>query len=50
SNNHSCWVVYDSDLGSVEFRRVGYDISVTQKKMSDAGLARYLMDRLSQGR
>ncbi|VAX14871.1 hypothetical protein MNBD_NITROSPINAE04-1611 [hydrothermal vent metagenome] len=50
SNNHSCWVVYDSDLGSVEFRRVGYDISVTQKKMSDAGLAKYLIDRLSEGR
>ncbi|HEB71234.1 MAG TPA: metallophosphoesterase [Nitrospirae bacterium] len=50
SNNHSCWVVYDSDLGSVEFRRVGYDISVTQKKMSDAGLAIYLIDRLSEGR
>ena len=50
SNPDSSWVIYDSDLGSVEFRRVSYDISVTQKKMSDIGLAKYLIDRLSQGR
>lgn len=50
SNHDACWVIYDSDLGSVEFRRVPYDISATQKKMADAGLAKYLIDRLSQGR
>lgn len=50
SNPDSCWVIYDSDLGSVEFRRVKYDIPTTQKKMHAAGLAPYLIDRLSQGR
>lgn len=50
SNHDACWVMYDSDIGSVEFRRVPYDISAVQKKMADAGIAQYLIDRLSEGR
>jgi diadenosine tetraphosphatase ApaH/serine/threonine PP2A family protein phosphatase len=49
SNPKSCWVVYDTDLGTVEFRRVSYDIAATQKKMADVGLSSYLIDRLSHG-
>ncbi|MBI4686608.1 MAG: metallophosphoesterase family protein [Nitrospirae bacterium] len=35
---------------SVEIRRVSYDIVSTQKKMKEAGLSRYLIERLDRGR
>ena len=50
SNNKACWLLYDSDLCSVELRRVVYDIEAVQKKMRNAGLPRYLVDRLALGR
>jgi len=50
SNNKACWVLYDTDLGSVEYRRVKYDIEEVQKKMRNSGLPRYLVDRLALGR
>ncbi|MDH5478447.1 MAG: metallophosphoesterase family protein [Nitrospinota bacterium] len=50
SNNKACWLLYDSDLGSVELRRVAYDIEAVQKKMRNSGLPRYLVDRLALGR
>jgi len=50
SNNKACWLLYDSDLGSVELRRVQYNIEAVQKRMRNAGLPRYLVDRLALGR
>ncbi len=50
SNPAACWVIYDSDVGSVEYRRVPYDIEAAQKKMAKAGLSRYLIERLSEGK
>lgn len=49
-NVNACWVFYDSEVGSVEFRRVPYDIPAVQKKMAKIGLPRYLIDRLAIGR
>jgi predicted phosphodiesterase len=50
SNIKSCWVLFDSDLYSVEYRRVSYDVEAVQKKMEAIGLPRYLIDRLGLGR
>jgi len=50
SNNKACWLLFDSDLGSVELRRVSYNIEAVQKRMRNAGLPRYLVDRLALGR
>lgn len=50
ANPDSCWVLYDSDDGSIAFRRVSYDVFSTQKLMEEIGLPQYLIDRLSLGR
>ncbi len=50
TNVKACWVLYDSDENSVQYHRVAYDIQSVQKKMEAAGLPRYLIDRLAQGR
>jgi hypothetical protein len=34
---------------TVEFRRAEYDIATAQKKILDAGLPRFLAERLSKG-
>jgi len=44
------YAIYDSDLKTVENRRVPYDIESTQKKMAEAGLPEMLIRRLSFGR
>lgn len=41
--------VYDSEAMTVEFRRAEYDIATAQKKILDAGLPRFLAERLSKG-
>jgi diadenosine tetraphosphatase ApaH/serine/threonine PP2A family protein phosphatase len=46
----SCWVLFDSDTRTVSFRRVPYPIETVQKKMEEANLPRYLIDRLAVGR
>ncbi|MGK7345298.1 MAG: metallophosphoesterase family protein [Candidatus Nitrospinota bacterium M3_3B_026] len=46
----ACWVAYDSEVGSVEFRRVPYDVAAVQEKMRRIGLPRYLVDRIAVGR
>ena len=46
----SSYVIYDSQVESVERRRVAYDISATQEKMRRAGLPAPLIDRLEHGR
>jgi predicted phosphodiesterase len=37
-NPKAAYVVYDMDEGSIELRRLDYDIAAAQKKMFDAGL------------
>jgi hypothetical protein len=38
------------DAGTIELRRLDYDIGVTQKKIRDAGLPERLAERLEFGR
>jgi len=45
----ACYCVYDTREGSVELKRIAYDIQKTQKKILEAGLAPYLANRLEQG-
>ncbi len=49
-DNRACYVIYRPDQGSVEFRRVAYDIKRTKKKILRAGLPRFTAQRLSLGR
>lgn len=44
-----CFVVFDSDQLSVEFRRYDYDIERTQGKIRSNNLPSFLADRLSAG-
>lgn len=44
------YAVYDGEEGSVEIKRVGYDIETAQGKILKAGLPRELAWRLSEGR
>ncbi|MDH4230671.1 MAG: metallophosphatase family protein [Nitrospirota bacterium] len=43
----ACYAMVDD--GRIELVRVGYDIGVTQKRMGDAGLPEFLIERLSYG-
>lgn len=49
-NPLASFVRYDSDARSVEWIRYEYPIEAVQKKMREAGLPVYLVDRLSAGR
>jgi diadenosine tetraphosphatase ApaH/serine/threonine PP2A family protein phosphatase len=42
--------IYDTGVGTIEIRRVSYDIESVQRKMRAAGLPAYLSKRLSVGR
>ncbi|HNQ87780.1 MAG TPA: metallophosphoesterase family protein [Verrucomicrobiota bacterium] len=44
------YVIYDMNEGSVELRRLDYDMEKTQAKILAAGLPRRLADRLGEGR
>ena len=44
------YALLDTDRGNVEFRRVGYAVRATQRRMGDAGLPWPLIERLSHGR
>lgn len=46
-NPDAAYAVFDTD--SITIKRVAYDILLTQKKMKDAGLPSYLIDRLLSG-
>lgn len=46
----AAYVVYDTDTGEIEIKRVCYDLQTTQKKMRRAGLPEMLAARLGQGR
>ncbi len=44
------YVVYDLQEGSIELRRLDYDMATVQRKILEAGLPPRLAERLSQGR
>jgi diadenosine tetraphosphatase ApaH/serine/threonine PP2A family protein phosphatase len=50
NNPKAAYVVYDMDEGSIELRRLDYDIPAAQKKIIDAGLPPRLAERLAVGR
>jgi predicted phosphodiesterase len=49
-NPKAAYVVYDLDEGSIELRRLDYDIETTQRKIIDAGLPPRLAHRLAEGK
>ncbi len=44
------YALYDSDEATITFSRVEYDIAATQAAMEEAGLSRWLVERLAYGR
>jgi predicted phosphodiesterase len=49
-NPRAGYVVYDMDEGTIELRRLDYDIPKAQKKIVEAGLPQRLADRLALGK
>jgi predicted phosphodiesterase len=49
-NPQASYLLLDSETGSVEFRRVAYEVGLTQRLMGEAGLPPRLAERLSYGR
>lgn len=49
-NPKAGYVVYDLNEGTIELRRLDYDIATTQKKIMAAGLPQRLADRLALGK
>ena len=50
-NNPKCaYVIYDLTLGTIELRRLDYDIAAAQAKIRAAGLPERLAERLAYGR
>ena len=50
NNPKAAYVVYDMDEGTIEIRRLDYDIPTAQQKILDAGLPPRLAERLAFGR
>ena len=50
NNPKAAYVIYDLDAGTIELRRLDYDIPAAQKKIRDAGLPERLAERLEYGR
>jgi len=50
NNPKAAYVVYDVDEGTIELRRLAYDIATAQKKIREAGLPERLAERLEYGR
>lgn len=48
-NNKASYVLYDTDINAVFFRRIEYDIQTAQQKIIDAGLPEVLASRLEKG-
>jgi diadenosine tetraphosphatase ApaH/serine/threonine PP2A family protein phosphatase len=44
------WALLDSAAGTFAWRRVEYDVTAVQARMTDAGLPRSLVARLAAGR
>lgn len=49
-NPKSAYVVYDLEEGTIELRRLDYDMATTQQKIVAAGLPQRLADRLALGK
>ncbi len=49
-NPKAAYVVYDMDEGSIELRRLDYDIATAQSKILNAGLPPRLAERLAVGK
>ncbi len=43
-------MIYDSEDKTVKVQRFKYDLRVTQDKILESGLFRYLAERLAKGR
>jgi len=50
NNPKAAYVVYDVDEGTIELRRLDYDIATAQRKILEAGLPERLAERLAYGR
>jgi diadenosine tetraphosphatase ApaH/serine/threonine PP2A family protein phosphatase len=50
NNPRSAYVIYDMDAGTIELRRLDYDIATAQRKILAAGLPERLAERLEFGR
>ena len=50
NNPKAAYVVYDMDEGTIELRRLEYDVPAAQKKILEAGLPARLAERLAFGR
>ena len=50
NNPKAAYVVFDVDAGTIELRRLDYDIPATQEKIRAAGLPERLAERLEFGR
>jgi predicted phosphodiesterase len=50
NNPKACYCVYDTDKKEVRIQRADYDIKTTRKEIMDAGLPKFLGDRLLLGR
>ena len=50
NNPKAAYVIYDMDEGSIELRRLEYDIATAQKKILEAGLPARLAERLAMGK
>ncbi len=49
-NPHASYLVLDTEAGTAEFRRVAYDVALTQRLMRAAQLPHWLVERLALGR
>ncbi len=45
----AAYAMWDAEAGQVEIRRVPYDVATARRKIVDAGLPRFLADRLAAG-
>jgi predicted phosphodiesterase len=50
NNPRAAYVIYDMDAGTIELRRLEYDIATAQQKILAAGLPERLAERLEFGR
>jgi predicted phosphodiesterase len=49
-NRDASYLILDTEAGVAEFHRVAYDVGLTQRLMREAGLPRWLVERLAIGR
>ena len=49
-NPDASYLLLDTESGTAEFRRVAYEIALTQRLMREVGLPRWLIERLAIGR